>query len=347
MEPARTAPGQGAEAGTGADPVRVGAAARHAPGSARSRPCATTSVAAGAVAGRVRHAAVAQGARAGRRVRAAGRAPARRRRARAAGVSPALFAQAARGGRAARARAACATPGGGVEVTLAEIHERAAGLAVLPRAVERRRAGARPSAALERELLVCDLDVVELVRDAAGRGRRVVAVSDTYFSEAQLRRFIGARPAGGSRRSTGCSSPARHGTGKATGLFSIVLRASSGCEPAGAAARRRQPLLRRGRADRGSGSARSTSSAARRRWSGSWSASACSTRAALDPVHGDDGLAGAARQGPAPRARATRQPEGLRPFWRFGAASLGPVLTGFAEWVQAEAARAGASGPSA
>ena len=43
------------------------------------------------------------------------------------------------------------------------------------------------------------------------------------------------------------------------------------------------------------------------------------------------------------QTEGTSQPAGLRPFWNFGAASLGPAFTGFAEWVQEEAARAGAS----
>ena len=54
------------------------------------------------------------------------------------------------------------------------------------------------------------------------------------------------------------------------------------------------------------------------------------------------GLDRAARQGPGP-AELARQPEELRPFWEYGAASLGPAFTGFAEWVHHRAADAGVS----
>ena len=43
----------------------------------------------------------------------------------------------------------------------------------------------------------------------------------------------------------------------------------------------------------------------------------------------------------APRARG--RPEGLRPFWAFGAGSLGPPLAAFADWVVEQARDAGCS----
>ena len=242
-----------------------------------------------------------------------------------------------RGAEAAARAAARARGEGSGEVTLALIH------AKLPAVVF----SARPSAAalaelecaVERDLLVPDLDVVALVAAAREQGKTVVAVSDTYFTEAQLRLFIARGPLADAGLDRIFPSN-RHGAGKGSGLFSVVLEELG--VPAGAVLhvgdnrdadivpaqrlglrtvyfeRRSRPLERifeRERALR---------------------------PALLDPRQGDHGLS-SLRGKVLGRVEGAAQPEGLRPFWDFGAAALGPALTGFGEWVHEQAVRAGVS----
>ena len=109
--------------------------------------------------------------------------------------------------------------GRGVEVTLREIWE------VMP-------AGAlhgmtkdealTEEVELERALLVPDLDVVNLMQAAGERGKRLVAVSDTYFSEAQLTSFLGVAPVGSLSVERVFASSDRR-IGKGSGLWRVVL----------------------------------------------------------------------------------------------------------------------------
>ena len=91
------------------------------------------------------------------------------------------------------ARARREESGRGVEVTLREIWQ------AMPDDVL---AGATKDDALglevelERSLLVPDLDILDLVIAAQEHGKRVVGVSDTYFSEAQLGQFLDVAPLG-------------------------------------------------------------------------------------------------------------------------------------------------------
>ena len=78
-------------------------------------------------------------------------------------------------------------------------------------------------------MLVPDLDVVELVRAAQDRGLQLVAVSDTYFSESQLRLFIARGPLAPARFDRVFAS-SHHRAGKGSGLFSVVLE-ELGCRP--------------------------------------------------------------------------------------------------------------------
>jgi FMN phosphatase YigB (HAD superfamily) len=260
----------------------------------------------------------------------------RRRGALADGVSDELFAKLRRAAEE-RARALTLAGGRGLEVTLEEIHR------ALPGSLF---AGGRApddlaelESEVERALLVPDLDVLELVRAAREGGRTVIAVSDTYFSERQLRLFMARGPLDPARIDRVFPS-SRYGAGKASGLFSVVLD-ELGCRPQEvlhvgdnhfsdvvAPARlgiqtlyfeRRPPRLERILARE-----------------------AVQHPAPLHPVHGDHGLS-ALRAKVFHRSEGVEQPEGLRPFWEFGAASLGPALAGFAEWVQEQAARAGCS----
>jgi len=236
-----------------------------------------------------------------------------------------------------RARDRERAAGRGVEVTLEAIHRE------LPGSLWA--AGEPPAdlgaveCAVERDLLVCDLDVLALVEAAREAGLEVIAVSDTYFSERQLRLFIARGPLAGVRIDRVFAS-SHHGTGKAEGLFSIVLQElgrrpeellhvgdnhfSDVVAPGRLGIRtayfeRRPPALERIMArevQHGSGPPH--------------------------PEHGDHGLS-ALRAKVLHRAEGARQPEGARAFWAYGAGSLGPPLAGFAEWVHEQAGVAGCS----
>ncbi len=260
----------------------------------------------------------------------------RRRRALAGGVDDALWAN-LREQAEARARRLVRERGQGVEVTLAEIHQS------LPKSLFCRPVSAAEleevECEVERELLVCDLDVLALVEAARDSGRSVIAVSDTYFSEAHLRRFMARGPLEAGLIDRVFVSSA-HRTGKAEGLFSVVLEElgvrpeqllhvgdnqhSDGAIPARLGVRtylfeRRPPALERMMARE-----------------------ALMAPAAAGPSGADGGLA-ALRAKALQREEGTRQPEGLRPFWAFGAGSLGPPLTAFADWVVEQARDAGCS----
>jgi hypothetical protein len=186
---------------------------------------------------------------------------------------------------------------------------------------------------LEHELLVPDLDVAELISVARAEGRQGVAVSDTYFSERQLRVLLARGPLANLRFDRVFTSSA-HGTGKGEGLFSVVLEtlgraphevlhvgdnADADIVPARRLGlrtvyfERRPPALER---------------IMRRE--------AAYAHVPPDQAHGENGLA-ALRGKVLGRAERVRQPEGLRAFWEYGAASLGPSFTAFAEWVHARA----------
>ncbi|MGI8750603.1 MAG: HAD family hydrolase [Thermoleophilaceae bacterium] len=233
-----------------------------------------------------------------------------------------------------RARELRAHQGGGEEVTLSEICELVPRWALRISPYEL----AEKEVALERSLLVADLDVTELARDAKERGLRVACVSDTYFSEGHVRSFLDSGPAGAVEVDhVFVSSDYR--VGKTGGLWRIVINAL-GVDPSkvvhvgdnheadvaasgragvrGVYFERRPPELARviGRED-------------------------LHGVAPLSPYHGDYGMT-ALRSKVLHRTERRGQPVELHPFWSFGAGSLGPPMAGFAEWVHERAADAGA-----
>ena len=192
---------------------------------------------------------------------------------------------------------------------------------------------------LERSLLVPDLDILDLVVAAQEHGKRVVGVSDTYFSEAQLRQFLGVAPLGSVSLDQVFASSARR-IGKGSGLWRIVLDeldakpkrvlhvgdnheadvlAPSALGVRTAYFERRPEQLARviDREDR-------------------------HALAPLSPHHGDYGLS-ALRSKVLHRTECRDQPAALRPLWSFGAASLGPPLAGFADWIHERAREEGVS----
>ncbi len=225
-----------------------------------------------------------------------------------------------------RAREVRRARGQGVEVTLEEIH------AAMPESLLARPMTpvelAEVECEVERDLLVPDLDILELVRAARAAGKQAIVVSDTYFSERQLRLMLQRGPLAEERLDRIFTSSA-HGTGKGEGLFSLVLEAL-GCRPeemVHVGDTREADVVRPGRLGirtvyfdrRPPGLARIMKREEPYR------------SAQLHFQHGENGLA-ALRGKVLGRAECARQPEGLRAFWEYGAASLGPAFTAFAEW---------------
>ncbi len=254
----------------------------------------------------------------------------------AASTTPSVFGR-VRHAAELRARERRQDAGEGLEVTLEEIQSE------LPASLFAREPApgelVEIECAVESELLVADLDVARLAAAAQERGVTLIAVSDTPFSERQLRLFI-ARGALADVRFERIFASSQHRTGKATGLFSVVLD-QLGCAPAemlhvgdnleadvlparrlGIGAvhfERRTPAL-----DRVLERERLHLPPAR-------------------PLDRDDHGLTALRGKVAHRVEGVRQPAGLRPFWDFGATSLGPAFAGFGEWVHEAARAAGAS----
>jgi len=236
-----------------------------------------------------------------------------------------------------RARQDRESSGRGVEVTLGEICAR------IPREILR---GIGPDelaareVELERSLLVPDLDVAELVRAAAENAIPVICVSDTYFSEGDLRLFLATPPLGALAFDRVFASSA-HGVGKTGGLWRIVLDELGvrpkevvhvgDNHPADVVAAGRAGLTTVYFERRPDELNRTLQREAR-----------YLRHAPLSAYHGDYGLT-ALRSKVLHRTEHAHQPAELKPYWTFGAACLGPPLAGFAEWVHERAHDAGAS----
>ncbi|MDQ6649644.1 MAG: HAD family hydrolase [Actinomycetota bacterium] len=251
-------------------------------------------------------------------------------------ISVTTFSQ-ARVASEARARALLAASGAGSEVTLTSVY------ADLPLHLWPTGTSVDALVAVEleveKELLLADLDVVDLARMAVERQMRVVLVSDTYFSESQLRQLLDM-DALRDLEIDRIFVSSEHGVGKAAGLFDLVLQ-ELGVNPAEVVH---------------VGDNQDSDVTAPRRL-GIRSVLFERRPAALDSVLGREGayirtpvIAGygdfgltALRAKAVQRSAADALPEELRGFWRYGAGVLGPVLTGFAEWAQHRTSQAGVS----
>ncbi|HEX2043015.1 MAG TPA: HAD family hydrolase [Acidimicrobiales bacterium] len=197
--------------------------------------------------------------------------------------------------------------------------------------------------AFEKTITFPDLEVLRLAHTAQAKlGVRLVLVSDTYLSGAEIRHLLDREPFDDLRFDEVFTS-SQYGVGKGSGLYGVVLE-QLGVDPSEVlhigdnadadleCARRegirtvhfdKQPGSL-GAVLEGEGLLRTDH---RQR-----------EKPTLDPVHGDWGLT-------ALRAKAVSQLEGaqtpLNPYWRFGATVLGPVFTGFAEWVHERAQEEG------
>src|SRR3954452_6563628 len=226
----------------------------------------------------------------------------------------------------ARARARRDEQGRGVEESLPDIY------AELPRYVAPASDAdelARTELDVEREVLMPDLDVLELIRFAHETGKQVIAVSDTYLSEQELRTLLDASFAGDVALDRIYAS-SDHGVGKTSGMFERVVDALR-IEP--------RQLVHVGdhpQADVETPSKLGIPTVHFKRATPYLEAVREREQRHHDPDRpyrsGDAGLT-ALRGKLLHRTELDRLAPELKPFWAYGAASLGPALTGFAEWV--------------
>lgn len=187
----------------------------------------------------------------------------------------------------------------------------------------------------ERSILVPDLEVAGLARRAKMEpGRRLVLVSDTYFSESQLRRLLD-RPELADLTIDRIFASSHHGVGKGSGLWKVVLEALGSAPDAilhvgdHDDADVRVPRALGIRVTHYPKVARMLGSILERE--GILERPYQREKPTLSPVRGDCGLT-------AMRTKVLstgRQPDKRtdNPYWAFGASVLGPVFTAFGEWV--------------
>lgn len=220
------------------------------------------------------------------------------------------------------------------EATLAEIYAQPA-LAFLDAA--QRTSAAAIEVDVEAEVVMPDLDVAELVHAARAAGKRIVATSDTYLSDAHLARLLDQPPLGADAFDRILTS-SDHRRNKGGGLYDLVI-AEAGGDPAAVvhvgdnhdadvAAARRAGITAVHRPRR---AAHLDEALDRERFH---------LDTPVDVPHGDFGLAHL-------RSRVGARAEAIAgthaDHWRYGATVLGPVLAGFGEWVQRRARELDAS----
>lgn len=257
-------------------------------------------------------------------------------------VEPEVFAQ-LREFAERRARRRVAALSGGEEVTLEAVY------AEMPAHIFR---GAVPSdlpeveVALETEITFPDLEILGLARMAQrDSGVRIVLVSDTYFSEKQLRRMLDRRPFDEIEIDRIFTSSEQK-VGKGNGLFSRVLddlgRAPEqvlhvGDHPVSDVSAPDALGIQTVHFDRFAPPAIEVLQR-----EGVLRSSRGVARILLDRRAGDSGLT-AVRSKALHRADHDRVAVAARGYLDFGTAVFGPVCTAFAEWVHEEAAARGFS----
>ncbi len=256
----------------------------------------------------------------------------------AAHVSPLGFADLRRAAeRAAREKVEAVT--GYREITLADIYADLPDHLFAPGFDRPARVAAE--LACERGLTVLDRELVALLKAAKAGGARVILVSDTYFTSAQLWDILAA--AGFNDKSlidrlyVSCES----GKPKYRDLFDVIL-ADQAVAP-GAMIHVGDTL----EADIGPARARGIAVAHYDKWGYAPRMQTVEfpanreTRATLLGDHGDFGLTGL-------RARLAHRPPAdlsadLKPYWSYGAAVLAPIFAAFARWIIAENRASGAT----
>lgn len=197
---------------------------------------------------------------------------------------------------------------------------------------------------LEREFAVVDLEIAEVIRFAAKQALPIVLVSDTYFTEEQLNRLLD-RPELESLAGAHVFRSSQHGAGKASGLWKVVLnemnlrpsqvihigdnKIADFTKPSSLGIR----TVRYARMHRGLARLLAREGPAEE---------PCGPLPAHgDSQYGDYGLTSL-------RSKALHRvpfgpTTGVETALQFGATVLGPVLTGFAEWVASTAHQSGES----
>ncbi|SDP86784.1 Predicted hydrolase, HAD superfamily [Actinopolyspora xinjiangensis] len=195
---------------------------------------------------------------------------------------------------------------------------------------------------LEREFTVVDLNVAEVIESADKNGVPIVLVSDTYFAEDQLN-YLLDRPELASLHKARIFRSYQHGRDKASGLWETVL------EELGHSANQLVHLGDNEKADHEVPSELGIRTLHYRKIDKNFAQVLereeslaqryGSLAAGDDPENGDFGLtslrAKALNMTPDTGSAASAY------SWRFGVSVLGPVLTGFAEWVAKQAHEAG------
>lgn len=185
---------------------------------------------------------------------------------------------------------------------------------------------------VERELIVPDLDMVDLLLAAQDAGKRIVAVSDTYFSAKQLRGLL-EQPLLARVQFDHVFTSSDHRTNKSGGLHAVMLRELGveggevihvGDHPVGDVDCAREEGIR--------------AVLFERRPEPFASVDAKEARFRPSRLEGvrvqtlASGLT-ATRSKVLCRADLAAVPAVLRPHWNYGATVLGPVMAGFADWV--------------
>ncbi|MBW3556188.1 MAG: hypothetical protein KY454_04515 [Actinobacteria bacterium] len=193
----------------------------------------------------------------------------------------------------------------------------------------------------EREITFPDLEILQLVRLAQDKyGVDTVLVSDTYYSEKQIRRIL-SRPPFEDLVIDRVFTSSDRSVGKGFGLFERVLEEVDA---------RPEEVLHVGdheEADVAAAAKEGIQTVHFERFSAAMSKvleeegtlrtrHGHGRRIPLDPVSGDFGLT-AARSKSLARPEVDSLAQSAQPFWRFGAAVLGPPCVAFAEWLHAEA----------
>lgn len=186
----------------------------------------------------------------------------------------------------------------------------------------------------ERAFTVVDIDVAEVVRLAIKHDIQVVFVSDTYFTEEHLRRLLD-RPELGPLDAVRIFRSHEHGLDKASGLFEIVLTEL---------AKRPEQIVHIGDnvvADVEAPAELGVRTVLYRRLDDQLThvlereddtvEPFAAYAPHLDAVHGDFGIT--TLRAKAIQAGGHTSTSAVDTAWRYGASVLGPVLTGFAEWV--------------
>ncbi|WP_007026052.1 HAD family hydrolase [Saccharomonospora iraqiensis] len=200
----------------------------------------------------------------------------------------------------------------------------------------------RTEVEVERVFTVADLDMADVLRLAEKYEVPIVLVSDTYFTEKQLA-YLLDRPELDTLRDARVFRSQQHGAAKESGLWTIVLN-ELGCSP--------EQVVHVGdnaRADHVIPASLGVRTVPYQRIDEDFadvlereqeSAETFGPFGAhIDPEHGDFGLTSlrARTLGSAPSPTSAA----VGTAWRYGASVLGPVLTGFAEWVAFQAHRCG------